>query len=199
MNTHILFLCTTFFLLSAGWISTVLSVLLGPVEAGIVALGLVAVAKAKIAAGITGYAVGRAIRGSRRRGNRRHRFGRSVVDDSEEIWGSVSKWDEQQCVPKLFCEIGTGALNENIYSDIVNGLLTLDPQDLTESVRYTLKKRCMFFYIAYSSFRQFYPYINAAREGNRHRSLRKCQLKYKCNSTGADLLSAVPKYLYPSQ
>ncbi|XP_040569320.1 uncharacterized protein [Lepeophtheirus salmonis] len=179
MNTHILFLCTTFFLLSAGWISTVLSVLLGPVEAGIVALGLVAVAKAKIAAGITGYAVGRAIRGSRRRGNRRHRFGRSVVDDSEEIWGSVSKWDEQQCVPKLFCEIGTGALNENIYSDIVNGLLTLDPQDLTESA--------------------ILPYINAAREGNRHRSLRKCQLKYKCNSTGADLLSAVPKYLYPSQ
>jgi hypothetical protein len=92
----------------------------------------------------------------------------------EILFQAVSKLEEAKCVRRFLCEVSTGKLDARDYLDTVKPLLAQSLESVLDSAKF--------------------PYSEAVKSGARHNSLEKCQFKYSCPKTGAEIYQALALY-----
>merc|ERR1711973_317409 len=99
----------------------------------------------------------------------------NVIQDQEQIlFLSVLKLEEDKCVRRFVCEVATGQLVAPEYMGTVKSLLGESLDSQIDSAKFVFSE--------------------AAKSGQRHGSAKKCQEKYTCPRTGADIYRAAINY-----
>merc|ERR1711874_870846 len=93
---------------------------------------------------------------------------------AEEVETNLIKQEEAKCVRRFLCEVSTGKLDARDYLDTVKPLLAQSLESVLDSAKF--------------------PYSEAVKSGARHNSLEKCQFKYSCPKTGAEIYQALALY-----
>merc|ERR1712128_116530 len=94
--------------------------------------------------------------------------------NQEILFQAVSKLEEGKCVRRFLCEVSTGHLNAPDYLATVKPLMSETLEAIIDSAKF--------------------PYSAAAKSGARHNSIEKCQFKYSCPKTGAEIYQALALY-----
>merc|ERR1711892_251076 len=92
----------------------------------------------------------------------------------EILFQAVSKLEEAKCVRRFLCEVATGHLNAPDYLSTVKPLLSESLETILDSSKF--------------------PYSEAVKSGARHNSVEKCQFKYSCPKSGAEIYKALALY-----
>merc|ERR1739838_629984 len=92
----------------------------------------------------------------------------------EILFQAVSKLEEAKCVRRFLCEVATGHLNAPEYLSTVKPLLSESLETIIDSSKF--------------------PYSEAVKSGARHNSVEKCQFKYSCPKSGAEIYKALALY-----
>merc|ERR1711970_1440730 len=100
--------------------------------------------------------------------------GTNSLVKQEILFQAVSKLEEAKCVRRFLCEVATGQLNAPDYLATVKPLLSESLEAIVDSSKF--------------------PYSEAVKSGARHSSIEKCQFKYSCPKTGAQIYEALALY-----
>merc|ERR1739838_530592 len=92
----------------------------------------------------------------------------------EILFQAVSKLEEAKCVRRFLCEVATGHLNAPDYLSSVKPLLSESLEAIIDSSKF--------------------PYSEAVKSGARHNSIEKCQFKFSCPGSGAEIYEALALY-----
>ena len=92
----------------------------------------------------------------------------------EILFQAVAKLEEGKCVRRFLCEVSTGHLSAPDYLATVKPLLAESLENILDSAKF--------------------PYSEAVKSGARHNSIEKCQFKYSCPKTGAEIYQALALY-----
>merc|ERR1711937_455455 len=92
----------------------------------------------------------------------------------EILFQAVAKLEEGKCVRRFLCEVSTGHLSAPDYLATVKPVLAESLENILESAKF--------------------PYSEAVKSGARHNSIEKCQFKYSCPKTGAEIYQALALY-----
>ena len=98
----------------------------------------------------------------------------SKLIKQEILFQAVSKLEEGKCVRRFLCEVSTGHLNAPDYLATVKPLLSESLEAILDSAKF--------------------PYSEAVKSGARHNSVEKCQFKYSCPKSGAEIYEALALY-----
>lgn len=105
----------------------------------------------------------------------RQRRSAEAVDDLEDnLFLSVLKLEEAKCVRRFLCEVATGQLTAPEYLGTVEPLLAQPLDQQVDSVKFI--------------------YSEAVKSGARHQNIEKCQAKFSCPKTGAEIYTAMAAY-----
>jgi len=106
--------------------------------------------------------------------NRREAESNAIAEKEDILFLSVLKLEEDKCVRRFLCEVATGKLVAPEYMTTVKPLISSSLDAQLDSAKFVFSE--------------------AAKSGARHTSIEKCQAKYSCPSTGAQIYSAAKNY-----
>ena len=92
----------------------------------------------------------------------------------EILFQAVTKLEEAKCVRRFLCEVATGHLNAPEYLSTVKPLMSESLESIVDSSKF--------------------PYSAAVKSGARHNSIEKCQFKFSCPKSGAEIYEALALY-----
>jgi len=84
---------------------------------------------------------------------------------------SILKLEEDKCVRRFVCEVATGKLQAPEYLPAIKALQSANLELEVDSPKFV--------------------YSEAVKSGSKHTSVQKCQEKYSCPKTGAEIYSAM--------
>merc|ERR1712198_5039 len=97
-----------------------------------------------------------------------------IRDQEHVLFLSVLKLEEDKCVRRFVCEVATGGLTAPEYVNVIQPLISEPLDSQIDSAKFV--------------------YSEAAKSGDRHRNTKKCQEKYSCPRTGAQIYRAAVNY-----
>lgn len=102
-------------------------------------------------------------------GRRGKRSSNIIEDIDATVWKSVAKEEDSACLRRFICEVATGGLEAPEYIEMVKSLLAIETSQESDKPKI--------------------PFVEAAQSGATHHNVAKCQEKFDCKATGAQMYS----------